>query len=79
VTNWTEGIILEEAFLIECKTENVLFSFYYFTVFAFTCMCIHYLGHLPLPTLVSRQNLFHLLFSDFVEEKNIKEKKNMMF
>jgi hypothetical protein len=44
-------------------------------------MYIHYLGHLPLnPLLPLGITCSNLLFSDSVEEKNIKDnKKNMMF
>jgi hypothetical protein len=50
-------------------------------IFPFTCMCIHYLYHIhpltPFPHILPsstgtkslRQNMFCLLFSDFVKEK----------
>jgi hypothetical protein len=53
-------------------------------IFAFIYMCIHYLGHLPLPhhppTHTPGRACSSLLFSNFVREKNIKDnKKNMAF
>jgi hypothetical protein len=61
------------------KKNFVFFFIILFYVFAFTYMCIHYLGHLP-PTPPPGRTCSALLFSDFVEEKNIKDnKKNMAF
>jgi hypothetical protein len=42
---------------------------FYFIVFTFTHTCMHCLGHPPSPPPTSiRQNLFHPLVSNFVEE-----------
>jgi hypothetical protein len=54
----------------------IIFFKFYFIVFTFIYMCTHYLGHLPPPT--PGRTCSTLLFSDFVEEKNINDNKKTM-
>jgi hypothetical protein len=52
-------------------------------IFAFICMCIHYLDHFFLPSIhtpcsISGQNLFYPLVLQFCRRKNIKNNKKSM-
>jgi hypothetical protein len=52
-------------------------ALFYFIIFTFIYMCIHYLGHPPPP--LSGRTCSTLSFSDFVEEKTWDYKKNIVF
>jgi hypothetical protein len=55
------------------NNKKILFKIY-FIILTFIHMCIHCLGYLSLPLLPGR-TCSTLLFSDFVEEKNIRDNK----
>jgi hypothetical protein len=75
-----QGLELEElgfqftsskALLLFFLRSMALKKFFYFIVFTFTHMGVHYLGHLthPTPPPLPGRTCSAFLFSDFVEEK----------